>query len=63
MQRDGIDTVRLRAADLRARAGQLRILISDTVDAEVIRQLSKLADEYDLLANAVEALDPDDKEG
>jgi hypothetical protein len=38
------------------RADRLRSQISQTDDAEVIRHLSKLAEEYDLLASAFDAL-------
>jgi hypothetical protein len=44
------------AAQFRMRADRLRSQISQTDDAEVIRHLSKLAEEYDLLASAFDAL-------
>jgi hypothetical protein len=62
MQSDGIGTLKVRAVDLRQRADRLRRQISETDDDELIRQLANLAEECDLLADAVDALHPDDQE-
>jgi hypothetical protein len=62
MENDGVGTLRIRAADLRMRADRLRRQISETDDDELIRQLTNLAAECDLLADAVDALHPDDQE-
>src|SRR4051794_4972963 len=44
------------AAQFRLKAKRVRRQLRLAVDAEVIRQLSKIADEYDLLASAFDAL-------
>jgi hypothetical protein len=62
MKSDGVDTLKIRAADLRQRAERLRSQIRKTIDAELMDQLAKLADECDLLADAIDVLDPDDEE-
>jgi hypothetical protein len=62
MKSDGVGTFKARAADLRQRAERLRSQINKTVDAELMDQLAKLADEFDLLADAIDVLDPDDEE-
>jgi hypothetical protein len=62
MKSDGVGTLQLRAVDLRQRAERLRSQIGKTVEADLIDQLTKLADEYDLLADAIDQLDPDDEE-
>jgi hypothetical protein len=50
---------RAGASQFRIRADRLRRQIRQADDAEVIRQLSKLAEEYDLLASAFDALGAD----
>jgi hypothetical protein len=62
MKSDGVATLKVRAADLRQRAERLRDQIGKTVEADLIEQLARLADECDLLADAIDQLDPDDGE-